>query len=572
VEREVHVHPDGQEISFATGRILAGGNQTLEVQVPTGAIPGSIDAELRIYPNLIAHALDAMHGIAQKPAGCTEQITSIAYVNLQALQLLKKAGVENVDVNDPRAQVVAGARKSVQDAYEMLASLQQAGGGFGYWSSTSASIALTAYVLRFLAGANEFIQVDPELILKTRSYLISQQTQTGAWANYDWSTKSQNDDPIETAYVARALATSSRSLGDKERAMVDASVGKALSYLGDRVREWRDPYLVGNYAIAAISIKREEHIANARELLLRLAHNEGATTYWNLEANTTPFYGWGTAGRVETTALAVEALAQLLALNHDPTIDEQVNRGLQYLLTHKDRYATWYSTQATQNVLEAMIAAMPIGNSVAGENFATILVNGRKLADVRLPRPTEIVGPRVVEFGKELLKGTNRIEVQRAGDTGAMQTNVITSYYLPWSQSEATQTENFKTGDTRALKLNVAFDRREAKVGEAVLCRVAAERIGFAGYGMMIAEIGLPPGAEVDRESLEKVKENGVDGYEVRPDRVVLYLWPSAGGIKAQFSFRPRFSMNAMSAPSILYDYYNPEANAVVLPVGFAVQ
>jgi hypothetical protein len=89
---------------------------------------------------------------------------------------------------------------------------------------------------------------------------------------------------------------------------------------------------------------------------------------------------------------------------------------------------------------------------------------------------------------------------------------VITSYYLPWSQSEATQTESIKAGDTRALKLKVNFDRREAKVGEAVVCRVEAERIGFTGYGMLIAEIGLPPGAEVDRESLEKAKENGVDG------------------------------------------------------------
>jgi hypothetical protein len=249
-----------------------------------------------------------------------------------------------------------------------------------------------------------------------------------------------------------------------------------------------------------------------------------------------------------------------------------VNRGLQYLLTHKDRYATWYSTQATQNVLEAMIVAIPVGNTVAGQNSATIMVNGTKLADVKLSQPTEVVGPKVIEFGKELSKGNNRIEVQRAGDTGAMQSNLITSYYLPWSQSEATQTENFKTGDTRALKLKVNFDRPEAKVGEVVVCRVEAERIGFAGYGMMISEIGLPPGAEVDRESLEKTKEQGVDGYEVQPDRIVFYLWPSAGGIKFQFSFRPRFGMNAMSAPSILYDYYNPEANAVILPVAFKIQ
>ncbi len=153
------------------------------------------------------------------------------------------------------------------------------------------------------------------------------------------------------------------------------------------------------------TLKRQEHIANARELLARLAHNEGSTTYWNLEANTTPFYGWGTAGRLETTALAVEALAKLEALGHDPALAEQVNRGLQYLLTHKDRYACWYSTQATQNVIEAMIAAMPVGKNGTGDDTASVLVNGTKLADIKLPKATEVVGPRVIDFGKELMDG-----------------------------------------------------------------------------------------------------------------------------------------------------------------------
>jgi A-macroglobulin receptor binding domain len=329
---------------------------------------------------------------------------------------------------------------------------------------------------------------------------------------------------------------------------------------------------VGNYAIAAIDAKRQEHIANARELLARLAHNEGSTTYWNLEANTTPFYGWGTAGRLETTALAVEALARMEALGDDSTVAEQLNRGLQYLLTHKDRYACWYSTQATQNVIEAIIAAMPSGTNATGDDTASVLVNDAKLTDIKLPQASEVVGPRVIDFGKELKLGANRVVIHRASDNSAMQTNVITSYYIPWRESEATQAENFRSGDTRALKLKVDFERREAKVGQTIACRVEAERVGFAGYGMMIAEIGLPPGVEVDRESLEEAKQNGVDGYEVQPDRVVFYLWPSAGGSKFQFVFRPRFGINAMSSPSILYDYYNPDANAAVLPVRFSVQ
>jgi uncharacterized protein YfaS (alpha-2-macroglobulin family) len=571
VEREVQVHPDGEEISSTTGRLLAGDNQTLEIEVPPTIIPGSIDAELRIYPNLIAHVLDAMNGIAKRPAGCAEQITSIGYVSLQALQLLKKAGVDAA-TKDSRAQTYAGALKSVEDAYALLPSLQKANGGFSYWSSTSEDVALTAYVLRFLEGASDFVVVDPHVVSKARSYLTSQQTPSGAWTRYNWSTEDQVDDPIKTAYVARALATSSKSLGVKERETLDESIGKALSYLDDRISEWRDPYLVGNYALAAIDAKRQEHIANARELLARLAHNEGSTTYWNLEANTTPFFGWGTAGRLETTALAVEALAKLEALGDDSTLAEQVNRGLQYLLTHKDRYACWYSTQATENVIEAMIAAMPVGKNGTTDDTAFVLLNDTKVAEIKLPQATEVVGAKVIDFGKELKAGNNKVTIERAGDNSAMQTNVITSYYIPWSQAEATQTENFRSGDSRALKLKVDFDRREAKIGEALICRVEAERIGFAGYGMMIAEIGLPPGAEVDRESLEEAKQNGVDGYEVQPDRVVFYLWPSAGGSKFQFVFRPRFGINAMSAPSILYDYYNPEANAALLPIKFNVQ
>ena len=572
VEREIQVHPDGQEISFTSGRILAGEDRALEIQIPQTAIPDAMDAEIRIYPNLIAHVLDAMNGIGKKPAGCAEQITSIAYVSLHALKLLKKAGIEKAEPGDPRAQVLAGARKSVQDAYELLPSLQKPSGGFGYWSKTPENAALTAYVLRFLSAASEFIEVDPALISKTRAYVITQQAQTGAWTRYDWLTKSQKDDPTETAYIARALATSSESLDAKDRGGTEAAVKKALSYLDDRIGEWRDAYLVGNYAIAAAGIQHETHIANARRLLSRLAHEEGGTTYWNLEANTTPFYGWGSAGRLETTALAVEALARLQALDRDPTEEEQVNRGLQYLLTHKDRYCTWYSTQATQNVLEAMIVAMPPGTGGTADKSATILVNGATLASIQLPNPSEAAGPKVIEFGKELSKGSNKVEIRRAGDSGALQVNVIATYYVPWAQSQAAEGEKLKAGDTTALKLKVAFDRRQAKIGEALACRVEAERIGFRGYGMMVAEIGLPPGAEVDRESLERTRDAGVDGYEVQPDRVVFYLWPSAGGTKFEFTFRPRLGMNASTAPSTLYDYYNPEANAAVLPVRFTVQ
>jgi hypothetical protein len=90
---------------------------------------------------------------------------------------------------------------------------------------------------------------------------------------------------------------------------------------------------------------------------------------------------------------------------------------------------------------------------------------------------------------------------------------------------------------------------------------------------MLLAEIGLPPGADVDRASLElAMKQGGVSQYDVLPDRLIVYLWPQAGGSNFAFKFRPRFGLAAESAPSLLYDYYNPEARVVVAPTKFVIR
>ena len=85
---------------------------------------------------------------------------------------------------------------------------------------------------------------------------------------------------------------------------------------------------------------------------------------------------------------------------------------------------------------------------------------------------------------------------------------------------------------------------------------------------MMLVEVGLPTGAQVDRLTLEQ----GLGWWgstEVRPDRVVLYLWPRPGGTELSFTLTPRIAGEVVSAPFVSYDYYNPEARVVLPPRGF---
>ena len=322
VERDVAVHPDGQEISSSVAQVLAGPNNSLEIEIPDNAIPGSIDAELRIYPNLIAHVLDAMNGIGQRPAGCAEQITSVAYVSLMGLKVLAKANQNNTDPSNPRAQLAVMARKAVQDAYSQLVDLQQSDGGFPYWQSKVSDLALSAYVLRFLEGASEFIDVDRSVINRAAAFIVARQSKSGAWLSHRWGQEKDVEDLNLTAYMTRTLAAeigakSTIKTSDpdqqniKGQEVVEASLKLGMKYLEDQIDSWKDPYLVGNYAIAASAADDREYVARSRSLLTSLAHREGTSTYWNLEANTSPFYGWGNTGRLETTALAVEALAKL---------------------------------------------------------------------------------------------------------------------------------------------------------------------------------------------------------------------------------------------------------------------
>jgi hypothetical protein len=596
IEKPVSVHPDGEEVTQTASQVFNHA-AALDITVPDATIQGTARAELKIYPNLMAHALEGIEGILRRPYGCAEQTISSTYPNVMALRYLKQLG------EGPPA-LAAKARLYTQAGYERLLGYRAANSGFTYWGRGEADLALTAYALKFLTDAQEFIAVDAEVITGARAWLIRQQRDDGSWPAYQW----QSQDPRRilslTSFIARVLAAAdsgaARASQTPKAAGDDPALARAFHYLARHTEELDEPYAIASYALAALAAGEPERAAPALERLRALAHTEAGTNYWALESNT-PFYGWGLAGRIETTALAVRALA--LAAEHATSAerktlsarereasrkdaaassasaaqnDELVRRGLLFLLRHKDRYGVWLSTQATINVLDTLIALNDAtGAQASAGGAAEVTVNGRRAASVTLPPSDQLSQPLTVDLSAFLTPGRHRIEVKRALGSAAATAQVVASYYVPWAQSSATSTENFRSGAASALRLAVKFDAREAKVGAEVTCRVEAERVGFRGYGMLLAEIGLPPGAEVDRASLERaMQESGEDinQYDVLPDRLIVYLWPRAGGTRFAFTFRPRFGIKAQTAPSVLYDYYNPEASLTVAPVKFLVR
>jgi CD109 antigen len=265
-----------------------------------------------------------------------------------------------------------------------------------------------------------------------------------------------------------------------------------------------------------------------------------------------------------------------LANNQDA---RPVRTGLLFRLRQKDRYGVWYSTQATINVLDALLTVLAqdvaAGRSGNAQPSVEVLVDGHSAKTLDLPAIGRSVGPLTIDLSRFVHAGVNQIEVRRTRGLSPASMQAVATYYLPWAESVATQEANWRSNGASGLRLVTKFDKNEAKVSEEINCHVEAERVGFSGYGMMLAEIGLPPGADVDRASLDqamKGSEWSISQYDILPDRVIVYLWPRAGGTKFDFKFRPRFALKAQTAASVVYDYYNPEARAIVAPVRFVVK
>ena len=596
IEKPVTVHPDGEEIAKTTSGILAD-TTTLESNIPLDAIKGTARAELKVYPNLMAHVVESIEGIMRRPYGCAEQTISAAYPSLLALRVYKQTGKES--------PVTAKARRYVQSGYERLLNYRTTSGGFSYWGRGDADLALTAFALKFLHDAQEFTDVDPSVISEARNWLVKQQRGDGSWpARVWWETvENKQRTSMLTAYIARVLAstktadsTAQSSAANNAGLESSAALKRSLIYLSERSQEIDEPYMIASYALSALDAGEIDGARSAIEKLRSLAHEEGGMTYWSLETNT-PFYGWGLAGRIETTALVLQALNKAMMndkrgmMNEKPSSSDSssfivphssllVDRGLLFLLRQQDRYGVWYSTQATVNTLETLVSLLSESSrrdgapTAATASSAQVFVNGKVATTIQMPGDGLLASPIVTDISQYLAPGDNHVEIRRSPGSARASVQVVSSYYSPWTgprmMSHAGPEES-----ASALRLGVNYSKSVADVGDEITCSVNAERVGFKGYGMLLGEIGLPPGADVDRASLERAMTDSgwsLSQYDILPDRLVVYLWPHAGGTRFEFKFRTRFGLTAQTAPSLLYDYYNPEARVVVPPTKFVVK
>jgi len=553
-KKPVDVHPFGRPLSVTAAGIVDQ-RGTLAATIPEDVIADSLQARVKIYQNLLAHVIENLEAGLEKPNGCGEQTISSTYPSLLVAEIYLKSG--------QKSPIALKARRYLAAGYERLLRYQSESGGFSYWGHGDApDLALTTYALEFLHHAGNVITVDEGVVQAAEKWVLQQQIPDGSWRGH-WD-KNDKDALLLTAYISQTLA----QLEEKDSLdsnLTRANLERALSFLATHRDLADEPYVVASYALAAKAAGKKQAFADLLDSLRKTVHLQQGGAYWMLERNT-PFYGWGHTGELESTALAVRALAS--GANGTTADQPLIRQGLLFLLRNEDKDGMWYCGQTTVQVLKTLLSMVETRES---SDRLTLRVNGKDAKVVELSSGQTVVAPIEVDLSAFITKGENQVDLESA-NKGMMSVQFVADLYVPWGDARSVTSKQEPNAGS-VLRFTVEYSKTKATTEENIECRVRAERVGYRGYGMMLGEVGLPPGADVDRESLEHALQGNysVYRYDVLPDRVIVYIWPEAGGSEFNFRFRPRFGMSAETAPSLLYDYYNPESSVILKPRHFDV-
>lgn len=546
IKRKIEVLPDGEERRDTWNDRLEG---TVErtVAIPKAAIPGASTILVKIYPGLFSQAVEGLDSLLRMPFGCFEQTSSVTYPNVLVIDYMKST-------NKITPEIQMKAEQYINVGYQRLVSFEVKGGGFSWFGNAPAHKVLTAYGLLEFHDMSRVHEVDPNLITRTQNWLVGLQQKDGSWEPdkggiAEGIINRQTDTLRVTAYITWALA---------ESGYRGAALDRAFAYLDAHWRKAKDPYALAVLANAYLTSGRKgDTTGQVVNALAKAATVEKEIAYWRTDGPTFTSAQDGSAD-LETTALATYALVK--SGRHVVL----TNKAITYLIRSKDSFGTWQTTQATVWSLKALLASL---KKAAQDIDATVTVqvNGKQAGEFCItPEDYEVV--RQVDAKQLIHDGDNRVKITLKGKGSALY-QIVSKYYLPWALVRPPKQE--------LLSIDVSYDRTSLRTDDLLTARVSVVNNDPRACNMVVIDLGVPPGFEVQTADLDRLVEKQVmEKYTIAARQIIVYLDKLASRKPLEFSYRLRakFPIKAATPASRVYRYYNPEVEATAKPVELTVR
>ena len=550
VTREIEVVPNGEaKETVFNGRLENDVRET--VRFPESAIPEASKIFVRLYPGPLSQVIEGMDSILRMPFGCFEQTSSVTYPNVLALDYMKRTKKLTPEIH-------ARAEGFIATGYQRLLTFEVPGGGFSWFGNAPANKILTAYGLMEFHDMANVYDVDPEVIARTRDWLIAQQQADGSW-NPDTqfinegATNRFNTDVVRiTAYIGWALESAEYK---------GPAVERARAYVEQHLDGSLDAYTLAVIAnFAAEDSKDSDFTRRALQMLRDSATEKDSFAWWS--AQETNVYGSGESAAVETTGLAVQAF---LKAGGYPDV---VRKALAWIVSKKNGDGNWATTQATIMALRALLMASEQSGSDA-HGVVEVLLNGATVKRLEIgSENNDLLQQFVLPPAKAARE--NEVEVRFSGQ-GGMAYQIAGRYFVPW-RSEKT---------VEPLSIAVAYDRTRLAQDQMVTGTATIRSNMDKTAEMVMVDLGIPPGFELLSEDLQSMvertasaKSGRLEKFSMTATQAILYFDSIAphDSFEVRYRLRAKYPIRAQGFASRVYEYYDPSVNASAKPVLFEVK
>ncbi|XP_063290069.1 alpha-2-macroglobulin-like protein 1 isoform X2 [Pelobates fuscus] len=533
LEKTVIVKPSGvREDKTETYRLCPAGGvlkQEISLNVPDIWVPGSERADIIVFGDILNNAIANVDDIIELPTGCGEQNMARAAVSLHILQYLNNTKrltpeIENRLLN----HLTVGYQKQL--------TFQAEKGSYSIFSGENGNDWLTAFVVKCLSQAQNFIYIDEKIIQDSVKRLSSLQLPNGCFnisGNY-YNNRIQDEETREitfTAFVTIALMESGNITED-------GVIVNALSCLRKGAERVNNTYTESLLAYV-FSLSGDNGL---RQLVLedleKKATKSDLFKHWEIEDSR--------SGNIEISSYILLAL-----LEQRSKEIEEATKIMNWILQQQNVNGGFSSTQDTVVAFQAMSGYakstfVPRGDTYVNvqtlsgfqEKFivdksSNILQQKAALPDVRGEYTVTVTGSSCIYLQTHL---QYHIPVAKVYSNFALSVSTLPSVCT--------------------LQAHASFD-------------IVAE-LSYTGNrassNMVIVEAELLSGFIPKKSSVTLLLNNpNVKKTEIREDKVIIYLSELTHETQTlSFSIKQITHVNNLRPAAVMiYDYYEPEEYAV---------
>ena len=489
VTRQLTVNAAGFPIAFNAGGLLSSTTpHNTTVVIPADVTDGSLQATASVYPSPLASMEEALNALLREPHGCFEQTSSTNYPLVMAQQYFDShTGV------DPAT--IARSRDLLKTGYQKLIGFESEDNGYEWFGANPAHEALTAYGLMEFTDMAKVMQIDDDMLSRTRNWLLSRRDGNGGFSRNDKALDSFGRAPAATtdAYIVWSLLESGQSA---------QSLSKEIKHVKDSAFNGNDSYIDALAANILYLAGDSDSADLLSEKLIKATAENGA-----VEGSTTSITNsGGDSLTIETTSLAL-----LAWLRNDEQFAAQVEHSIKWLF-ERSKAGRFGSTQSTVLALKA-INTYDAARAVPKQpGTVQLYVNGSAVGQP-VSFDTQSKGAIALpDFAKHLSTGENRIELQMTDGSK-----------MPFALEITYNTSKPASASTTPVTMTTSLSHTRITEGEPVELQ-ATVTTGDNNVPTPIAIIGIPAGLELRHDQLkELIGADRISAYEVRDSELILY-------------------------------------------------